>query len=157
MTSEKDKEYCDACMKLGLAEFLSWGRKPNIAILGAEEELLKCPHDVWHDRMDIHNSLSIIQKNSNGSKKIKFVLPLFEETFGTLTEQNFTEPEPGGVYWNEFIERYKNLISETFETLKEHGFVQQEKNKFILLTNDKSLTLWDLYSTLKYRLHHVLC
>ena len=84
MNSEKDKEYCDACMKLGLAEFLSWGRKPNIAILGAEEEHLKCPHDVWHDRMDIHNSLSIIQKNSNGSKKIKFVLPLFEETFGTV-------------------------------------------------------------------------
>lgn len=32
-----------------------------------------------------------------------------------------------------------------------------EEIKYEQNFNDKSLTLWDLYSTLKYRLHHVLC
>tara|TARA_X000000950_G_scaffold273930_1_gene358321 strand:+ start:5121 stop:5681 length:561 start_codon:yes stop_codon:yes gene_type:complete len=144
-----------------ISNYLSWGRAANIYILGCEGDgtdgMLE-PHDLFYKKVD--EGLSIIEETEK-NKKIKFVLPLYEEFFGSLTEKDLQYPGNEEYDYEMYLEGYKRLIDETIDTLQFHGTVKQDKNIFILNTSDTDLILknnaFSLESELTKNLHDVLC
>ena len=157
--TESEKEFLNITNEI--SNYLSWGRVENIYILGCEgdgSDGMLDPNDLFYKK--IKEGLSIIEETEK-SKKIKFVLPLIEEFFGSLTEKDLQYPGNEDYSYEMYLEGYKELIKETIDTLKLHGTVKQNKNVFILTTSDTDLILknnaFSLESELTTNLHYVLC
>ena len=156
---ESKKEFLN--ITNGISNYLSWGRAANIYILGCEgdgSDGMLDPHDLFYKK--IEEGLSIIEETEK-NKKIKFVLPLYEEFFGSLNEKDLQYPGNEEYSYEMFLNAYKELIKETIDTLHFHGTVKQDKNVFILNTSDTDLILknnaFSLEGELTRNLHYVLC
>ena len=136
-----------------IKQYLDWGRFPNnnpMSFCDAAFEKLM-------DMKDQGNNLSLIFNESSNEisrfkklkadQKIKFILPLYEEFFGSLEENfeidtmtmiNSQTGEEMDHEWN--LDEYERLITETFETFTNYGDVNQLNNSFILKISREYIT-----------------
>ena len=136
-----------------IKQYLDWGRFPNnnpMSFCDATFEKLM-------DMKDQGNNLSLISNKSSNEiskfeklkadQKIKFILPLYEEFFGSLEENfeidtmtmiNSQTGEEMDHEWN--LNEYERLITETFETFTNYGDVNQLNNSFVLKISQEYTT-----------------
>ena len=122
-----------------LSEYLAWGR------FYANKLTIDNHNDLAFQKImemkDESNSLNFIPdatekpsryKKLMSGQKIRFILPLYEEFFGTLEKKHFSKKEYEEIdhEWN--LNDYERLITETLETLSNYGEINQHNNSFTL-------------------------
>ena len=122
-----------------LSEYLAWGRfhKNKLTI----DNHVDLAFQKIMEMQDKRNSLNFIpdvvdkpcryQKLMPG-RKIRFILPLYEEFFGSLEEKHFSKKKYEEIdhEWN--LNEYQGLIAETLNTFSHYGEVNQHNNSFTL-------------------------